>query len=183
MSSERGRDAKPDIRIAISGKSGCGNSTVSRIVASRLDLRVVNYTFKDLARDRGMSFDEVCREAERGPEYDYAIDRRQVALAREGRCVLGSRLAIWLLRGSALTVYLQAGLEARAGRISNREGIPYAEALADTADRDRRDHDRYLRLYGYDVDSWDFADLVVDAEAFDQDAVADLIVQKARAGR
>jgi len=47
--------AGPDIRIAISGKSGCGNSTVSRIVATRLGLRVVNYTFKDLARDRGMS--------------------------------------------------------------------------------------------------------------------------------
>ncbi len=181
MSSSQAAGAGPDIRIAISGKSGCGNSTVSRIVAARLDLRLVNYTFKDLARDRGMTFEAVCREAERDPEYDYAIDRRQVALAREGRCVLGSRLAIWLLRGQALTVYLQAGLEARARRISAREGMPYAEALADTTARDRRDHDRYLRLYGYDVDSWDFADLVIDAERFDQDAVAELIVQRARA--
>jgi cytidylate kinase len=175
------QSAQADLRIAISGKSGCGNSTVSRIVASQLGLRVVNYTFKDLARDRGMSFDELCRQAELDPEFDLTIDKMQVALAGEGRCVLGSRLAIWLLRGSALTVYLEAGLEARATRISRREGIPLDESLAETAARDRRDHDRYLRLYGYDVDAYDFANLVVDAEALDQESVADLIVKRVRA--
>jgi cytidylate kinase len=152
-----------DLRIAISGKSGCGNSTVSRIVAARLGMRLVNYTFKDLARDRGLSFEEVCRLAESDPEY----------------CVLGSRLAIWLLRDTALTVYLEAGLEARAARIARREGIPLPAALAETAERDRRDHDRYLRLYGYDVDTYRFADLLIDAETLDQEAVASLIVESA----
>jgi cytidylate kinase len=171
-----------DIRIAISGKSGCGNSTVSRIVAKRLGLRVVNYTFKDLARERGMSFEEVCRLAEQDSQYDFTIDKMQVSLAQEGRCVLGSRLAIWLLRGTALTVYLEAGLEARAARISRREGIPLDLAREDTYRRDTRDHDRYKRLYGYDVDDYAFADLVIDAEAFDQEAVADLIVRRAGKG-
>jgi cytidylate kinase len=171
------------LRIAISGKSGCGNSTVSRIVANRLGLRVVNYTFKDLARDRGMSFDEVCRLAEGDPEYDLTIDRMQVSLAAEGRCVLGSRLAIWLLRDTALTVYLEVGLETRAARIARREGTPLAAAIADTEVRDRRDHDRYQRLYGYDVNSYGFAKLIIDAESLDQEAVATLIVERARAGR
>ncbi|HEY9053576.1 MAG TPA: hypothetical protein VIO60_02025, partial [Rectinemataceae bacterium] len=31
--------------IAISGKSGCGNTTVSRLVAKRLERRFINYTF------------------------------------------------------------------------------------------------------------------------------------------
>ena len=183
MSSEVERPkADGRLRVAISGKSGCGNTTVSGLVAARLGLPLVNYTFKDLARERGLSFEEVCRLAESDPEYDLTIDRMQVSLAEEGRCVLGSRLAIWLLGDSALTVYLEAGLEARAARISRREGMPLAAALADTAERDRRDHDRYLRLYGYDVDSYRFADLVIDAEALDQEAVADIIVQRARAG-
>jgi cytidylate kinase len=172
-----------DIRIAISGKSGCGNSTVSRIVARRLGLRVVNYTFKDLARDRGMSFEEVCRLAEDDPQYDLTIDRMQVSLAQEGRCVLGSRLAIWLLKDTALTVYLEAELPARAARISRREGTPLDIAREDTAQRDRRDHDRYKRLYGYDVDDYRFADLVIDAEALDQEAVAEQIVKRAAAVR
>ena len=53
----RGRTA--GLRIAISGKSGCGNSTVSRLVAAKLGIRMVNYTFKDLARDKGMSLEEI----------------------------------------------------------------------------------------------------------------------------
>jgi cytidylate kinase len=45
----RDRHIKDGIKIAISGKSGCGNSTVSRIVANRLGLRLVNYTVRALA--------------------------------------------------------------------------------------------------------------------------------------
>ena len=87
---------KADLRIAISGKSGCGNSTVSKLVAEKLGLRVINYTFKNLARDSGMTFEELAQKAEKDPQYDLKIDRMQVELAREGGCVLGSRLAIWL---------------------------------------------------------------------------------------
>jgi len=167
------------LRIAISGKSGCGNSTVSRIVAQRLGLRVINYTFKDLARDRGMSFEDVCRLAETDPQYDLTIDRMQVQLADQGGYVLGSRLAIWLLRDSAFTVYLRAPVEVRAQRIARREGKDVAIALRETEDRDQRDRDRYERLYGYDVDSFDFAHLVVDTEALTQDGVAQEIVDHA----
>ena len=103
-----------ELRVAISGKSGCGNSTVSRLVADRLGLPMINYTFKDLARDNGMTFEEVCRKAEEGPEFDYLIDRMQVEMAEKGPCVLGSRLAIWLLRDSAFTVYLDAPPPIRA---------------------------------------------------------------------
>jgi cytidylate kinase len=132
----------PGFRVAISGKSGCGNTTVSRLVAAALGLRVVNYTFKNLAQERGMGFEEVCLLAESDPQYDLAVDRRQVQLAEGGGCVLGSRLAIWLLKGSAFTVYLEAALPVRAARIASREGKPLAEALAETESRDRRDHDR-----------------------------------------
>jgi cytidylate kinase len=170
---------KPGVRIAISGKSGCGNSSVSRLVAQRLGLRVINYTFKDLAKDRGMSFEDVCRLAETDPQYDLTIDRMQVQLADEGGCVLGSRLAIWLLRDSAFTVYLRAPLEVRAARIAKREGKDPAVALRETDERDRHDADRYERLYGYDVDRFEFAALVVDTEAITQEQVAQEIVEHA----
>ena len=111
------------LRVAISGKSGCGNTTVSRLVAAALGLRVVNYTFKSIAQERGMTFEEVCLLAESDSQFDLAVDRRQVQLAEEGGCVLGSRLAIWLLKESAFTVYLEASLPVRAGRIARREGL------------------------------------------------------------
>jgi cytidylate kinase len=164
MSNERPPVTPPDgLRIAISGKSGCGNTTVSRLVAAQLGFRVVNYTFKDLAKDKGMTFDEICLLAETDSQYDLTIDRMQVQLAREGGCVLGSRLAIWLLRETAFTVYLQAALEVRAARIAKREGKELSVAMGETKERDRRDHDRYARLYGYDVNDFGFAVLVVDA--------------------
>jgi CMP/dCMP kinase len=169
-----------DLRIAISGKSGCGNTTVSRLVAEKLGLRFINYTFKNLARDSGTSFEELALKAETDPQYDLTIDRMQVDLARMGGCVLGSRLAIWLLRDTALTVYLKASLEERAARIARREGGDPAVVLGRTAARDKRDHARYERLYGYDVDKYDFASLIVDTDRMNQEEVASLIVGFAR---
>jgi CMP/dCMP kinase len=178
----RGRRAGK-LTIAISGKSGCGNSTVSRLVAGLLGLRVVNYTFKDLARDRGLTFDELARRAESDPQYDLTIDKMQVKLAEEGGCVLGSRLAIWLLRDSAFTVYLDAPLAVRAARIAQREGKDPATALRETAERDTRDHDRYARLYGYEVNDFSFASLVVETESIEADEVARRIVESAAGAR
>ena len=170
-----------DLRVAISGKSGCGNTTVSRLVADRLGLPMINYTFKDLARDNGMTFEEVCEKAEQGPEFDYLIDRMQVEMAEKGPCVLGSRLAIWLLRDRAFTVYLDAPPEIRAARIAMREGIPHGLSLEKMLARDKRDRDRYLRLYDWDMDNYSFARLVIDTGSLDPPAVADRIVHAVQA--
>lgn len=167
------------MKIAISGKSGCGNSSVSKIVADRLGLRLINYTFRSMAQERGMSFQAFSRLAETDTSYDRYLDRHQVELAAGGDCVLGSRLAIWLLPDADLKVYLTARVEVRAERIGRREGIPYEQALAETVDRDRRDRDRYLKLYNIDNDRYDLADLVIDTETHDLYTEADLIVEAA----
>jgi cytidylate kinase len=166
-----------DLRIAISGRSGCGNTTISRLVAGKLGLRAINYTFKDLARDRGMGFEELARAAQSDPQYDLSLDRMQVEMAKGGGIVLGSRLAIWLLRDTAFTVYLAASVEVRAARIAKREGWTFEEALADTQERDRRDGARYLALYGFDVNAYSFASLIVNTERFDSPGVAGEIVR------
>lgn len=70
------------IKIAISGKSGCGNSTVSRMVAERLGLEVINYTFRNMAEDLGISFEELRRRAEKDDSMDRQLDARQVELAK-----------------------------------------------------------------------------------------------------
>jgi len=166
-----------DLVIAVSSKSGCGNSTVSRLVADRLGLRLVNYTFHDMALERGISFEEMCRQAEQDPQFDYAVDRRQVELARGGRCVLASRLAIWLLEEDAdLTVYLTASLQVRAERIARREGLSVESAYQHTLARDARDRQRYVNLYGIDVDRYVHAALVVNTELGDQNYVAEQIL-------
>ena len=48
-----------DLRIAISGKSGCGNTTVSGLLAQKLGIKLINYTFRQLAEEKGMTLKEV----------------------------------------------------------------------------------------------------------------------------
>ena len=164
------------MRVAVSGKSGCGNSTVSRLVARQLGLRLINFTFRDLAAEYGVSFGELHRRAAGDPTIDRTIDRRQLAAAAAGDCVLGSRLAIWLLTNANLTVYLAGTPEVRARRIAAREGVPYATALATMNERDAQDRGRYLSLYDIDIDNYRHADLVLDTAALDQFQVAAAIV-------
>jgi cytidylate kinase len=166
-----------EVRIAVSGKSGCGNTTVSRLLAERLGIRLINYTFHDMAVERGIPFEQLCLLAENDDRYDRHLDRRQVELALEGSCVLASRLAIWLLEEADLSVYLYASAEVRARRIAQREGIPWQQSLRDIQARDERDRNRYLRLYGIDIDRYEFADLIVDTEKGDQFYVVDRIME------
>ena len=166
-----------EIRIAVSGKSGCGNTTVSRLLSERLGVRLINYTFHDMAKERGIPFEQLCLMAENDDQYDRYLDRRQVELALEGSCVLASRLAIWLLEQADLSVYLYASAKIRAGRISRREGTQWRQSLQDIEVRDSRDRNRYLKLYGMDIDNYDFADLVVNTEQGDQFYVVDRIVE------
>ncbi|MFP4266596.1 MAG: (d)CMP kinase [Spirochaetaceae bacterium] len=166
-----------NIKIAVSGKSGCGNTTVSRLTAEKLGFSFINYTFHSMAEEREMSFEEFYKLAQEDISYDIILDRKQVELARRGSCVLGSRLAIWMLEEADLKVYLEASLETRARRISSREGGSVEEKMRKTESRDRKDHERYMKIYGIDNDSYDFADLILPVDRIDQYEAADRIVE------
>jgi cytidylate kinase len=170
------------IKIAVSGKSGCGNTTVSRMVAEELGLSFINFTFRSLARERGLNLAEVLEKAAVDDWWDKEVDSRQVALARNaGGCVLGSRLAIWMLPEADLTVYLKARPETRARRILRREGGSLEETAAFTGERDRQDTERYLRIYRIDNNDYAFADLVIETDSLDPGEIASKIIGAARA--
>jgi cytidylate kinase len=169
-----------NIRIAVSGKSGCGNTTVSRLVAEKLKLRFINFTFRNLAEEKGLSLAEILELAAGDDSWDREVDSRQVAIAREdGGCVLGSRLAIWMLPEADLKVYLRARPETRTARIVKREGGSFESVAAFTAERDRQDRERYLRIYHIDNDKYGFADLVIDTDEITADQISQLIVDEA----
>jgi len=172
---------KKEIKIAISGRSGCGNTTVSKMTADSLGLRFINFTFRSLARERSMDLKTVLELAVNDESWDREVDSRQLALAREeGGCVLGSRLAIWMLEEADLKVYLDASAQVRAQRIVKREGGNLEEIAAFTAERDRQDHERYLHIYNIDTDDYSFADLVIDTGSLTPQEILDLIVERAR---
>jgi len=173
---------KNGIKIAISGKSGCGNTTISKMVASALDLNFINFTFRSLANEHNMDLKTVLELAAKDDYWDREIDTRQVKYALESKgCVLGSRLAIWMLKDADLKVYLDAAEQIRVERIVKREGGGLQETAAFTAERDRQDRERYLRIYGIDTNDYSFADLIIETDKINPQQITDLIVNKAAA--
>jgi cytidylate kinase len=166
------------MKIAISGKSGCGNTTVSKVVAERLDCHMVNFTFRNLAQECGRSLSDIIREADTNERWDREVDSRQVALARaETNCVLGSRLAIWMLPEADLKVYLYCDSGTRAKRVWQREGGALDAVAAFTETRDHADRARYLRLYAIDNDEYaKVADIVINAARFSPENIAHIII-------
>ena len=165
------------MKIAVSGKSGCGNTTVCRLLADALELRFINYTFRSLAQEKGLSLKEVLTLAAEDDSWDREVDRRQVELARMGTgCVLGSRLAIWMLPEADLKIFLSARPEIRVKRIQGREGGSFVSIEEFTKERDRQDHERYLRIYNIDNDDYSFADAVIDTDDIGPVKIAEQII-------
>lgn len=170
--------SKPPVRsIAVSGKSGCGNTTTSALLAHRLGLQLVNYTFRNLAVDEGLAFEELRQLAEKDDRWDRLVDQRQVEKGNATPSVLASRLAIWVWKEAEVKIYLDAPLDIRAKRIHQREGGTFDAIREHTRQRDQADHDRYLRLYGIDNDSWNLANLVVDVSTKTPEVIVDDILR------
>ena len=170
------------LRIAISSHSGCGNTTATNNVGGTLGLEVVNYTFRDLAQDLGISFEEIQREAARSRIYDFLTDLRLMRASLRPRVVVGSRLAGWLIDAD-LRVWLHAPLEARAKRIFQREAdihASYESVLYRTLQRDEQNRKRYLEVYGIDINDRSDFDIIINTEKLTAEQVSSLIVAAAR---
>ena len=170
------------LRIAISSLSGCGNTTATMNVGRTLGLKVVNYTFRDLAADIGISFEEIHERSQQNRTFDDLTDLNQIRLSLQPKVVVGSRLAAWLVNAD-LRVWLQASLEERAKRIFRREvekGLTYESVLYRTLQRDEQNRKRYLQLYGIDSNDRSDFDIIINTEKLTAEQVSSLIIAAAR---
>ena len=168
------------MRIAISSKSGCGNTTVSTLLSEKLGYPMVNFTFRQMAQERGVDFWTFCRMAEDDYDIDRELDRRQVEMAMEQKdCILASRLAIWMLKEADLKVYLTATAETRAKRIYTREGGSLEERYKETVRRDENDTNRYKTIYGIDNSKpEECADLIIATDDKTPEEIVSLIIKE-----
>jgi len=151
-------------------------------VGRTLDLKVVNYTFRDLAADIGVSFEEIHERSQQNRTFDYLTDLNQIRLSLQPKVVVGSRLAAWLVNAD-LRVWLQASLEERAKRIFRREvgkGLTYESVLYRTLQRDEQNRKRYLQLYGLDSNDRSDFDIIINTEKLTAEQVSSLIIAAAR---
>ena len=168
------------MRIAISSKSGCGNTKVSTLLSEKLGYPMVNFTFRQMAQERGVDFWTFCRMAEDDYDIDRELDRRQVEMAMEQKdCILASRLAIWMLKEADLKVYLTATAETRAKRVYTREGGSLEERYKETVRRDENDTNRYKTIYGIDNSKpEECADLIIATDDKTPDEIVSLIIKE-----
>jgi cytidylate kinase len=151
-------------------------------VGKTLGLKEVNYTFRDLAGDLGITFEEIHRKAPETKIFDFLTDLNLIRASLQPRVVVGSRLAAWLVDAD-LRVWLHASLEARAKRIFQREPekhTSYEAVLYRTLQRDEQNRKRYLQLYGIDINDRSDFDIIINTELLTAEQVSSLIVAAAQ---
>lgn len=171
--------------ITISGLPGSGTTTVSRLVAAQLGLDRLpgGEVFRQLAVEAGMSLADFGVHAQHHPEIDIELDRRLEQRARQGDCVIESRLAGWLVTRAglpAVRTWIDCAEGVRAARVALREGIAPADAAVDNQVRTDLEHARYRAVYGIDLADRTTYDLLLDSTSTPAEELADTIVDEAR---
>ena len=167
------------VLLTISGFAGSGKTTVARGLSRKFGYAHVSAgdAFRELARERAMSLEQLSTLAETEPEIDNMVDRRQAELAQScEHAVVDGRLSGWILKAD-IAVWLKASLEVRAERIARREGKLKEAALNETRLRDNSETVRYSTFYDIDVMTLDIYDLVIDTTHWNQHAVIAIIAQ------
>lgn len=165
--------------IAISGQVGTGKTTQAKKLAKIFNLEYVSngMFFRELAKERGVSLQELHKMAEKDPEIDKIVDSRAREAAMKGNVVVEGHLACWLLRDIAdVCIFFKAPLEERVRRIMIRDNISYEEALQDLQLREYSNWSRAMKYYKIDIHDWSIADLIIDTSKLSIEDISTILV-------
>ena len=180
------------MKIAISGLSGVGSSTTAKLLAQKLELPMSNFTFRDLAKERGVPFEDLQAQSMTDSSIDLELDRRLLEFINaQPDCLVATDLACWLddprlythlglERGATydLKIWLEAPLAIRAQRMLEREGKNLEEIMHYEDKRDHDNRERYLELYGVDILDHTNIDWTIETSELGLAEVVDLIADR-----
>lgn len=175
--------------IIISGMPAVGKTTVSRLVADKLHLRVVGGgdVLKEMAveegyepggedwwdTEEGMKF---LRERKRSSNFDEEVDQRLLQKAKGGNVVITSYPLPWLSE-HGLKVWLSGSVASRARRMAKRDHSDEAKCREVLAVRDSENYKLYKKIYriefGEDMTPFD---LVVETDSIEEARVAAIVL-------
>ena len=146
--------------IILCGMPAVGKTTVAKILASKLGLKLVGGgdILKEIAveegynavgddwwdTEEGMRF---MKERAGSPEFDKEVDRRLLSRARKGDVVITSYTLPWLAE-DGVKVWLSGTKESRAERMAKRDSSSPEECAKVIEARDRENYSIYKKLYG-----------------------------------
>ncbi len=182
--------------ITISGTSGSGKSTVSKILQQKLGAEriYVGGIRRELARKKGMTLIELNEYAKNNPETDVDVDKAAAEQARElekqGKTVIAEGYVMFHFLPESIKIFIKADFDVCAERIwkdlqnekskqSRNEGeiVSFDQMKKRVRERLKEDSDRYKKYYGIDHLDEKHYDFVVDATKINAEQVAEKILE------
>ncbi len=170
------------VKVTISGPPGSGTSTLVEKLSTKLNWSSLNggEVFREEAKSRGISVEQLSEIAKSNLQIDKALDDllKNKMASNTPPDIIESRLSGWWaseLELNCYRVWISVSDEERAKRIQNREGGNYEDCLVRSRKRQMDDKERYLALYGIDLDDLSPYNLIIDADKLDADDVFELV--------
>lgn len=166
------------MRIAVCGLTGSGKSTLGEELSRSLNIPHISYTFKDLAKEKGISLMEFQKLASNDDSIDKEFDEQLRKQSKEkGSFVVATWLAPWIL-DLDVRIWVHCSDEIRAERTSKRDKVSKAEAMKHLKERDKNNHERYKKIYGIDTSDLSSFDLKLDTGKISPEKLVDKIISK-----
>lgn len=177
--------------ITIAGALGSGKSSTAKLVAQELGYKHFSSgdLFRAIAKERGVSIEEINKTAELEQEIDHATDARLRDMAHGSELVIDSRMAYHWMPNS-FKVYLNLAPQTAAERIFSHiknegrmsQSAESVEAvLRATTERRESEKKRYWNLYQVDADDLSPFDAVIDTATMDLPTVVKAVIEKYQA--
>jgi cytidylate kinase len=154
-----------DLVLAISGLHGSGKSTYARALAEAYELRLVSAGefFRRIAKERGLTLEQLTEEAKKNVEIDRLIDEMTKQEAIKGNVVLDGQLSAWMSQDKAdVKIFFTAPDDVRFGRIARRDKMSIEAAKKQTLMREAIQKERFMQLYGIDPADLSIYDVIFD---------------------
>lgn len=155
--------------IAISGPPGVGTSSVAKELAKKLKLRYLSpgkiYKSYLNEKEAKAALDFWKTSFGSSKELHKSLDKNQIEEAKKGNIVICGKLSIHFLKDVAdFKIWLEAPIETRAKRTSERDRISYEKALRQIGEREKIERKKWKKIYNFDYfDQKKLADIIIDS--------------------
>ena len=175
------------MKISISGMIGSGKSTVSKLLAKRLNYEYysVGKFMREISIKKGLHLSELSKDAEKGKELDEELDNMQKNLNKEKQnFVMDSRLGFYFIPHS-FKIFLKVDLDEACKRIFNesRDEEEY-DSLEECKQHIKRrtysEKIRYKQYYDIDFPDESKFDLIIDTSDISAKEVVDKIMESVK---
>jgi len=156
------------LKVVFSGPPGSGKTTQAKRVAEYYGLKYFSAgsIFREYARRKGLTLEELSRLAMEDPSIDLEIDRLTLETVKSNdNIVIDGHLAAWIVSDLVdLRVYVTAPLSLRILRVSARDNTSISKALMETLVREYSQRKRFLEYYGLDIYDTSIFDITINTK-------------------